>query len=292
MRSTQSRVLHAIGLFFLAILIHGCGARGVAEYQLYTQAFSAQFEQGEVVLNAVAVAERKLVLQAIKRRKRLEFRPDEAAYFVEAVDPPITGSIRASSKALKSYNDALGALANGEAAEALSNRVGTLVGNIVSAVTAADVVLNGIERIEAANLLASKSKQTLLDVAPIIKQVATIASRQEFRRQLLESYRYMKELLLTLRDGTEVMFMVLERSRVEFGRGPKNPAVPKGAIADVEKDRVLLASWVILIDKTIVAMEAAAAAAMTDIDAVDLAALAESSIELRVLAENVKKLRR
>ena len=50
------------------------------------------------------------------------FDPDNAAYYLDTVDPPITASFRASLKSLKIYNEALVGLTNGEAASVLAAR--------------------------------------------------------------------------------------------------------------------------------------------------------------------------
>ena len=105
----------------ISIALYGCGTnRGVAEFHLYVQAFNPQYDQADVILNTVGQAERTVVLRQIRKSGIPDFNPDQAAYFVENVDPPITGLMRASLKTLKSYNDAVEALANGAAAEALA----------------------------------------------------------------------------------------------------------------------------------------------------------------------------
>jgi hypothetical protein len=272
-------------------LLTGC-ARGVAEFQLYTQAFNIQYEQGDAILTRVANAERVVVVGGIRRQAAIPaFDPDKAAYFVDAVDPPITGSIRASLKSLKAYNDALGGLANGEAAEALTNRLGTLTSNVVGAIAAAQVAAGGAGAVPGADRLVSNTAKSLLDISPILKQVATFASREAFRQQLITAYPSMRELLLTLRAGTPAMFEILKRSRVKRGSLDGTGGISADGMTALENDRMMLASWVVLMDKALLAMEAAITAAMSDISAVDLAALSEASVELRVLAEQVKKLR-
>ena len=98
---------------FLIILLGGC-ATGAAEFQLYIQGFDDQYEQGQIVLDRVARAERIVVRRRLARTSASGFNPDDAAYYLDTGDPPITASIRASLKSLKDYNHALGALANGE----------------------------------------------------------------------------------------------------------------------------------------------------------------------------------
>jgi hypothetical protein len=278
-------------MFVVSVLLSAC-ARGVAEFQLYTQAFNAQYEQGDAILNSVARAERVVVRGRIAGRGAIpNFDPNKAAYFVDNVDPPITGSIRASLKSLKSYNDALGALANGEAATALSNRVGVLATNIVGALAASEAAFGFGGVIPGADQMVAKFTSQLNIAAPIIKEVAIISTREAFRHQLIAAYPAMRDLLVTMRDGTPAMFNMLRTSRVVRGSQDYPEGIPPEGAAALERDRALLAGWVLLLDKSLVAMQAAVVAAMTDLPNADLASLAEASLELRVLAEQVKSLR-
>lgn len=285
------RFVIALAGLAIGLGVAGCGNRGAAEFQLYSQSFNLQYEQGDAVLNALANAERAVVLRGIKAENKPDrFEPNKAAYFVAGVDPPITASIRASLKSVKIYNEALSALANGEAAEALTNRVGTLTTNVVGGIAASQAAFSGPAGVAAAATMVAGVGSTLKVVLPIFQQAATYASRESFRQQLILAYPHMQDLLIKLRNGTPQMFAVLYRSHVQIGRlGVGRDGVSDAAA--VEKDRALLAGWVVLLDNTLIAMETAAAAAMSDAPAIDLANLSEASIELRVLAEKVKSAR-
>lgn len=285
------RFSSAVAAVALAILLGGCGNRGAAEFLSYTEAYNVQYEQGEAILNSVARAERIVVRRRLFRGNFVApFDPDQAAYYVDTVDPPITASIRASARSLKSYNQALGALANGEAAAALTNRIGTLTSNIAGAIVASQVALGGPPAVAGADILMSKSTKALNLALPIIQQIATYASRDAFRKQLVAAYPAMHDLLLTLRNGTPAMFAIIERSRVVRASGTETGLTSEGEIA-LNKDRELLAGWVLLMDKTLLTMDAAVEAAMRDAPEADLAALSDGAMELRVLAEKVKSLR-
>jgi hypothetical protein len=292
MKLRRWRSLGPLLILVLGAVPSACGPAGVAEFQLYNQAFNSQFEQGDAILDSVARAERTVVLRGIRRVALVpDFKPEHAPYFVDTVDPPLTGSIRASLKSLKSYNDALGALASGEAAEVLTHRIGALAANVVGAVAASQAAFGGLAAIPAADTLASETAKALASAAPIIKQVATMASREAFRQQLVAAYPSMRELLLTLRNGTPAMFEILKRSRVVRTSLENASGIPAAGLADLEKERALLAAWVVLLDKTLVAMEAAVLAVTNGAPSAGLASLAEASIEMRVLAEQVKSLR-
>jgi len=272
--------------------LYGCGTnRGVPEFHLYVQAFNTQYEQADAIFNAVGQAERTVVLRNIRKSAIPDFDPDQAAYFVENVDPPITALMRASLKTLKSYNDAVDALVNGAAAEALANRIGDLTANVTGAIAAAELAVSGAGAIPGAEQLVANSTKSLNLSTPVIKELATLASRAAFRQQLIATYPYMKDLLVTLRNGTPAMFEMLKRAQVTRGSLDNPLGISPAGVAIVEKDRALLAGWVLLLDKTLATMQAAVTAAMAEPTAVALADLAEQSVELRVLAEQIRSIR-
>ncbi len=272
--------------------LSGC-SRGIAEFQLYSQAFDAQYTQGEAILDRIAKAERTVVLRRIKAQVAAAsvpaFVPEHAPYHVDGIEPPITGSIRASLKSLKAYNAALIALMNGEAADAFANRIGVLGGNVLSAATATTSALGGAGLFAGAPALLSKSSSALQAALPIVKQLTGIIARETFRRELVRTYPHMRELLIALREGTPAMFEILKRAQAQRGN-VEQPYLGTGLDA-LAKDRVLLAAWVVLMDKTLLAMETAVIAILTDASAVDLVSLSEASVELRVLAEQIKTIR-
>jgi hypothetical protein len=101
----------------------------------------------------------------------------------------------------------------------------------------------------------------------------------------------MRELILELRNGTPAMYRVMQRNLVQ--RGSLETPTGRSADADVtlEKHRQLLAAWVILLDRTVVALDEAVAVARTGSSTMSFAGLTEAAIELRVLAEQVKAAR-
>lgn len=285
------RFFVALAGIAIGLSLAGCGNRGAAEFQLYSQSFNLQYEQGDAVLNALANAERIVVRRGLDAENDREiFEPNKAAYFVDGIDPPITASIRASLKSIKIYNETLTALASGEAAEALTSRVGTITTNVVGGIAASQAAFGGPSGIAAATAMSAGVGSTLKVILPIFQQAATYASRESFRQQLILAYPHMQDLLIKLRNGTPQIFSVLYRSHVQAGRLGVGPSGISAAAA-VEKDRALVAGWVVLLDNSLIAMETAAVAAMSDAPAIDLANLSEASIELRVLAEKVKSAR-
>lgn len=280
----RRRMLSRLLLLKLAaVALVGC-SQGAAEFQLYAKAFDGQYEQAQRVFDAMARAERTVVKRNLAST---EFVPANAAYYVDNVDPPVTSSIRNSLKSLKNYNDALAALQNGEAAAALTNRVGTIATNVVAAIASTQVALGGPAASIGAAKLIGDSDAILKTILPILQPLLTAASREAFRQELVRAYPSMKGLVLTLREHSPVIFALFKRAN----RNIDERRMSKEAVIALERDRELLAGWVLLLDQTLITMEAAVTAAMHDAPTNELAMLAEASIELRVLAEKVKSLR-
>ena len=277
-------------LFFI-ILLGGC-ATGVAEFQLYIQGFDDQYEQGQIVLDRVARAERIVVRRRLARTSASGFNPDDAAYYLDTGDPPITASIRASLKSLKDYNDALGALASGERVEALVAQAGTLTAALAGTATALGTAAGVTALAPGADRLVAQATGAVNQALPIIQQIGTYASRSAFRKQLVEAYPAMRKLMLALRDGTPAMYELMKRSYVQRGSLETPTGIRSSDEANLAHDRELLAGWVLLIDKSLAAMETAVVAVMSGASPGDLAALTAASVELQVLAARVQDIRK
>lgn len=278
-RVVVSRFLIALSC---CALVTAC-SRGAAEFQLYVKAFDEQYDHGQRILDSLARAERIVVKRNLGESART-FTPDKARYYLDNVDPPITASMRASVKSLKDYNLALAALANGEAAEALTNRLSSLTANLAGAISSAAVAMNSPIPVPGLQTFIRESQGHLSAAFPIIQQIAVWASREAFRRELVRTYPAMRGLVQELRKGTPQFFLVLYQSRTS--KEQDRPSAE--AMSAIEKDREAMAGWVLLLDQTLAAMDAAVEAALSDSPSGDLAALAELSIELKVLAEKVK----
>ncbi|MGO7452021.1 hypothetical protein ACCS81_08450 [Rhizobium ruizarguesonis] len=272
-------------LVLMSGLLSSCVAAGYQEFQLYSQAYDVQYVQADTVLQAVGSAERAIWTNRQTRKNKFGyFEPNDAAYYIDTVEPPKTAAVRASLLVVKSYNEAMIALASGENAKALSAKISTLTINVASAALAVAALTT--PSATTAQLAASntgrfaKAMTGYLDYLPFVTEVANIASREAFRKQLIESYPTISNMLLTMRnDGTRVMYEVL---RTPGDNGVDTP-VPK-TDAGAQK---LLAGWVLLLDKTNLALEAAVNAARTG-SQINLDSLSQASVELTVLAEQVR----
>lgn len=280
-----SGVLRAAIVSALLVLGVGC-TRAVPEFTLYVQAFDSQYEQGDAVLDIVGNAERTVALRKVKIDTT--FNPDGAAYFLDGVDPPITASLRASLKMLKTYNDVLGGLASGEAAETLVVRLGAVTTNGATGLSSLAAAAGPAAGLQAGAFVAGA--KTALDMAmPLLKVAATAASREEFRRRLLLAHDAMRSLLEQLRAATPAMYEIMLRSQVQRGNLDSASGIPAEGEGRLAKQRQLLAAWVVLMDKTLVALDYAAAAAQGG--ALPVAEMTDISIQLKVTAEQIKAIR-
>jgi hypothetical protein len=290
--TNQVSCVRALLLQFLLLTISlvalsGCSS-GIPEFQQYVRASDAQAVQGAQALDRVAEAERIVVKRRLGLAGASNFNPDLASYYIDVGDPPITAGIRSALTAIKNYNAALGALANGEAADALSNRVGAIVSNLIASASAFNIAFGGPATSVAVTAFLTKGSNILGQALPIFREIATLAGREAFRRELVLGYPHMRNLLVALRDGTPAMFEIIKRSYVKPGSLSSATGISPEDLVKLDRDRKILAGWVVLIDGSLASMELAVKAAMENISIADLATLEEASVELRILAEKIR----
>ncbi|MBY5704140.1 hypothetical protein HFO38_15635 [Rhizobium leguminosarum] len=280
-------LLRAAKCVLFALLLCSCTAAGFQEFQLYSQAYNAQYVQGEAVLTALGRAERVLFTRRLARTADAQyFQPNDAAFYVDGVDPPTTASIRTSLTVIKDYNDAMVALGNGESAKALTNRISTLTSNALGAVSATASAMNAPQIVLGTQSLAASLNFLLKDL-PFVNAALTAASREAFRKQLIASFPVVEAMLIRVRnEGTPIMYLVLRQARRTRGSELPTGLTPE-AQSGVEQDRKMLAGWVLLLDKTLVSLRAAKAAAENG-SPINLTNLSNAAIELRMMAEQVK----
>lgn len=264
---------------WLGLVLGGC-TRGVAEFQAYTVAFETQYAEGDRVIDRMAQAERQV--WRAEYGQGGGFSPDEAAYYLDLGDPPLAAAVRASFKALRDYNLALGGLASGEAASTLATRASAIAGNVVDARANFATALAGPAALSGAAGAMTGATQALDIAIPALNQVARHAGREEFRRRFVAAYPQMKALLLALRGSTPQIYNLMRASYLREG-------LPTAADTEaLARDKALLAGWVILLDATLKAMDSAALAVMSQSSSIDLQTLTDTSIELRILSEQLK----
>ena len=124
-------------------------------------------------------------------------------------------------------------------------------------------------------------------VLPVFRALRSIRDREAFRQELVAAHPDMRMLLVQMRAATPAMFAAMREARVEPGNLIDPGGIALAGREELARDRRLLAGWVVLIDQTLVAMDAAVAAARSG-DAGDVAALVEASANLRALAVAVR----
>lgn len=274
------RLILVLGL----LLVASCSA-GIAEFRYFDEAYSIQATEADKVLDRLATAER-----TVKRRQFAQaagirdFDPNEAGYYLDIGDPPLTHAIRDSIRAVGLYNQALSGLANGEAAAALALRIGEAATSLASAGQSIGA-LSG-----SGVVIAPAAGAAIRKLLPVFQQAAAAANRAEFRRQLIAAYPDVRALVAAVRAGTPEMFDVMRRSYVQRGVLGGTDGIPDDALAKLQRDREMLAGWVILLDRTLVAMDAARAAAESG-SSPDVATLVSASSGVRTMSEAIRALR-
>ena len=100
----------------------------------------------------------------------------------------------------------------------------------------------------------------------------------------------MSHAATTERNGTKDMFELMQRSYVIRSSLAGTDGVSNENLKKLEADRALLAGWVILLDRTIVAMDSAILAIAEGESSADLAGLVDATVEIRALAETIRAL--
>ena len=87
------------------------------------------------------------------------------------------------------------------------------------------------------------------------------------------------------------MYQIMERSLVVRGSDETDTGRSPDAERVLANKRQLLAGWVLLMDKSLLALDQAVAAAKSSDSAARVAGLTDASIELKVFAEQMKAIR-
>jgi hypothetical protein len=282
----------------LLLTLGGC-ATGIAEFQYFDEAYRLQAVTGNEVLDRLARSERILWQRTFEKRKIDRknnseiipaFEPNEARYVLQVGDPPLTGAMRESLNSVTRFNSAMTGLATGEAASALSARMGTAANSLTSAAGGFGTAVG----LPQAAALAGAAGGVIAILQPLFKQLAQIEDRARFQELLLQASPDVIALLKTLRNGTPTIFEVHKEAFKKRGALDASSfveGVPKEDLPKLQKERERLAAWVELIDRAALAMNAAVVAVRDGGQAADVEALVDASVSLNVLAETMKAVR-
>mgnify|MGYP001814158609 CR=1 FL=1 len=284
-----SRLACAVALLSLPL---ACSNTGVPEFQAYQAAYIRADSTGQAVLDRLAVAERQVfeLSQAPLAVNTVGFSPTHARYFVQTVDPPATHLLRRSLGIVANYNAALGGLASGETAEAMAARL-VQIGNTAISLGAqfAGPVTGGASGLAVD---ATPLSAPLNALKPLAKEALELKTLAEFRERLLQDAGTMDDVLAGLIEITGNV-----PKRPESGGAPSDPRqsdagigeplpckgiettasifcvmiepvidradditfekLTEEEVARIENIRVLLASWVVLLEESRLALAAA-----------------------------------
>ena len=263
------------------LLVAACVRPGANEFVVYQSAFNESYQVGQLVLDKLAVAERKAFANARQpiAPGTVYFDPGEARYLADRVDPPATASLRKSLDIVKSYTETVSALATGESATAIAGRlteIGTTAASVAVQVTTP--ISSGQKAV--VDKLAQKT-QPLRALEPITALGFGVLTRAEFRRtvvaeadtidtifsEIIELTGHRSDPAFASKIGSDPGRACFDSARVSIfclliddlifeadGVGGLKP-FNKEQVARVEGLQVLLANWVVLLQSTRTALD-------------------------------------
>jgi hypothetical protein len=277
---------------FLAAALTACSFGGIVEFESYKAAFDKVQATSTSILDQLAQQERWFFFSVNKgARNPVKFDPALARYYTDSADPPGTASFRAALDTIRTYNDLLYGLESGQTAQALAAKVGALESSITSAANSASGLLGAA--VPSALVPTQAAVATLSNIfgelQPFLQLALTARSREEFRDFLIQSYPTVRKLLLELRNSTRYMFPILTGAVVDPANRVGRPLTADEA-SKVETYRKLLADWVILLELTVKALDAANAAALAPPTIVgSVTGLTTIATELDTAAQSARK---
>jgi hypothetical protein len=270
-------------LFGLLSIPAGCTTyNGIAEFEVYQKAFVSTYEAGGAILDIVATKERTIFLNA-NPPSATTFEPEYAAYYVDSVDPPGTAAFRRAMNSVKAYNDILYGLASGQSVEALSAKLNGLNSSLSSAANETALLLKAgsLQRADLTKTIGNLDSRIKAGIE-LTQFALKYKSREAFRRFAVEYNPVVQEILMSLRDGTRIIFPVLTRDATASITGVDE--------AKVAQYRALLADWVLGLEVAMVALDRVGSAIKADatIDS-SIAAFTKSAVALEVTAVATRK---
>lgn len=255
-------ILIFLRALFVTLLVQGCTTySGVAEFGVYRTTFISAHSAGNEILDRVAVAEREIFNIAYPLDpERTVFDPALASYFVDTVDPPTVAAYRRTLLAVQSYNDALYGLSSGEDASALAGKLTRLGAIGVSAATDAVALTGAGATSGLATLLenANAVNIVLKGLEPLAAQTISFATREEFRKKLIQEKYNIESALILIRKGTPKIFEILQKQVVLRSQNDQlNYRISESDVKKIKDLRVLVSLLVILIDTTISSLNTA-----------------------------------
>lgn len=294
----MNRRAAALALLLAAALLSACGGqRGVAEFAAFRDAVAQTRTTSDAVLDRIAAAERRLwrwCANYPELAARADFDPQACTRFVpgqtrfalshvpylaEADDPPAAAAFRRTIAAVDAYAAALDGVASGAAAESIAARMDGLAG--IAAQAAALPAAGPLAPVAGLAAQISGINDNLAALSPLASALVAIPLRERFREELLDRAPLLRAALDGVIRATPTLFDTLLAAELVAAPPGEDPEVE-----EIERQRVLLANWVVMLQAAQTALDRATAAAGRDGDA---AGLLQSG---RRLAEAAREARR
>jgi hypothetical protein len=282
-RLWRKKMLPATALVGLLGLLTACATyNGIAEFEAYQRAFNSTYEAGEAILDIVAEKERRIFLNAYPP-SATNYEPDYASYYVDSADPPGTAAFRRALNSVRAYNDILYGLASGQTTDALSAKLNSLNTSLSSAANETTQLLKAgsLSKEDLAKTIGGLDARVKAGIE-LTQFALRYKSREAFRRFAVEFNPVVQDILVSLRDGTQVIFPVLTRDATASIKG-----VDEVKIAQYRR---LLSDWVLGLEVTMVALNRISVAIRADatFDS-SIAAFTKSAIDLQLTASATRK---
>lgn len=256
--------------------------QAVPQFQNYQAAFRAQQAVGTRVFDRLAEGERRLIARTNAVGSGSAFDPDLATSYLGVGEPPRTALLRGALDTVAAYNAALARLAAGDSGSQMASGIASVVDNL----SATGLLIAG--RPSAAVAGFDALAKALSRALPLLANLRSARDQRDFAKRLIAAAPAMRATIRGLRAATPAMFLALRESRATPGDLAHAAGLSDAARAEIDRDRRLLAGWVLLLDRTLMAMDAAVAAASAGGDPDHFAALIEASLRLRAMAEAIR----
>ncbi len=206
---------------------------------------------------------------------------EDAVYFATLADPPGTQALRSGVAAVGSYASLLSMLAEGGNLEAARAQIAQLGGNLaaVGALVGGNAQLTGLVG------------PVIGALQPVIDQLGKAKNEEELRQLVLDNAPKVEALLDGLRKAAPPMYETLIAvARETYSlNASSNPAVARAAVVQIEGYRILVANYVVLLDRLGVAFERLLVAVRNPDNRVTLAVAAELSTDVAAQADAARR---
>jgi hypothetical protein len=220
-------------------------------------AYEAVAERSDAMLATLSVAERRTYLRTLRATGAEHdgdiivpsvFDPASAAYFSSVGDPVLTASLRRGMGLVGDYFGLLVILAEGRSVAEAKGQINTLSASVAGLIA---VATGG-----AALPLAALAKE----LGPLIDRWGQAQNAEELRRLVLEGEPVVRNQLAAMQAASTTVFETLTREPMRTARTADTDTARRAAFVQMAEAQVLVADYVVLLDKlgdTLAALAAA-----------------------------------